>query len=569
MNCIDESTSLELLDGELDPHRAGLAWQHAEHCASCGQMLAELEDETAAIRFALRLPELDLSPVVERSAELGARTWVWGGLVAAASCAWVSWEWTRVFTDLHLHPLDGWLIQLSRRGLWSFTRAVTESGIVMPMLQMMLSFLALVGLAFALRFASGRWLAPPASAARTLVVTLALGLGIMPQTAQAADVRHGERVQVAADEVVRDNLFAAGDQVTISGVVEGDCFIAAESLLIDGTVRGNLFAGTASIDLRGTVEGSLHWIGDENSIEGRIGGQSYVLGDTIRVSPEGAIVGELSSLADTLLMQGSVGRSLLMLGDSLELSGSVGRDVELTVESALLQQSARVGGNLQYRAPAPEALVVREGAQIAGETRFIERKSKADEDTGSPFFDISFYIWRLMWAASGVVIAWALFLRVPRVFDDPSQSGQSLGRVLGSGFLMLVAPPFLGGLLCATGIGLPIGMLVLLMYPVLLGVAILATGYQVGRLALRRPIVTHADFVLAVLIGVVVVSLVIPVPFIGSWVVVGSLVFGLGSIFPALERAWKSRGETGAGAGSTPQSEQPGSADEPGPTAEL
>ena len=86
-----------------------------------------------------------------------------------------------------------------------------------------------------------------------LVLCLVVGgIALAPQ-ASAADFRSGDRVVVAAGEVVDDDMYVTANELVIDGTVTGDVYAFATSITINGTVDHDLNAGAQTIEINGTV----------------------------------------------------------------------------------------------------------------------------------------------------------------------------------------------------------------------------------------------------------------------------------------------------------------------------
>jgi hypothetical protein len=72
----------------------------------------------------------------------------------------------------------------------------------------------------------------------TLVV-----LGLFARPAHAADIRTGERVVIAADEVIDDDLIVSAQFVEVNGTVTGDVVATGTVVVINGAVEGSVPGG--------------------------------------------------------------------------------------------------------------------------------------------------------------------------------------------------------------------------------------------------------------------------------------------------------------------------------------
>ena len=81
-----------------------------------------------------------------------------------------------------------------------------------------------------------------------LLFMAVVALGI---SASAAEYRTGKHVKVAAEETIKDDLYAFGETITIDGIVEGDLIAFAKDIIINGEVRGDLIGAGQTIEATG------------------------------------------------------------------------------------------------------------------------------------------------------------------------------------------------------------------------------------------------------------------------------------------------------------------------------
>ena len=113
-----------------------------------------------------------------------------------------------------------------------------------------------------------------------LLVLLTLTL-VAP--ASAFDGREGDKVVIASDEVVNDDLYVGATEFVLDGTVNGDVIAFAQTVTINGTIKGDLMAAGQTVVVNGSVEDDL-----------RIAGSVLVLGDEAKIG--GDIVGAGASL---------------------------------------------------------------------------------------------------------------------------------------------------------------------------------------------------------------------------------------------------------------------------------
>jgi len=157
-----------------------------------------------------------------------------------------------------------------------------------------------------------------------------LGALTLVRPVHATDFRGGDTIVIDENQVIDDDLFIAGETVTIDGIVKGDLVATGETVTINGHVEGSLLISGRTLAINGTVNGSTY-----------AGGYSLTLG-------EGAAVGRNLYFGGYNLAATSgstVGRSLYGGGYQLLLNGDIAQDA--MVGSAALAVNGRVGGDLR------------------------------------------------------------------------------------------------------------------------------------------------------------------------------------------------------------------------------
>lgn len=159
----------------------------------------------------------------------------------------------------------------------------------------------------------------------TLVAFLALGLAL---PALAFEDRTGDTIIIAANEVIADDLYVAGDTIIVDGVIQGDLIAGAQTVIINGTVEGDLLVGARDITINGTVQddarifGAVFLIGENGVIgDDLIGG-----GGSFETRPGSKIGGDLLMGSAQNLLAGDVAGNVRIAAPAIELRGRIGGD---------------------------------------------------------------------------------------------------------------------------------------------------------------------------------------------------------------------------------------------------
>jgi cytoskeletal protein CcmA (bactofilin family) len=358
-----------------------------------------------------------------------------------------------------------------------------------------------------------------------LLAVLLLGAWL-PAGALAAEVRRGEAVTVGPDEVIDEDLYAFGGTVVIQGTVRGDVITTARNVDLSGTVEGDVLAMAGEIRVPGQVRGSIRAAAGTLSITGQVDEDTLLAGGQVRLEP-GARVGRDVLLAGgEASVQAQVGGELWAAAQTLTVGSSVGSDVRAEVETLRLTDAAQLGGKLSYRSQREAEIA--SGAKVAGP---VERLSPSEARRAGPVMYV------IGWVRSMVGL-FALGLLLVFLLPDfsrrlPATLRQSPWRSLGWGAAVFVGTPLLAALIFLVGAllgGWWIGFIALGFYVVALALCFPVVGMFIGRWLLDRFGKAGTPLVLALLLGLALLTLVGRVPVLGALIVLATMFFGLGAL---------------------------------------
>lgn len=289
----------------------------------------------------------------------------------------------------------------------------------------------------------------------------------------------------------------------------------------------------------------------------RGGSNELLVGASVR--PTVAVGGDLTALGGRVVVDQAVGSDALLLGGTVDvrspvggdlrtaggdvaLEGAVGGDVQSTVEEMQLGPLARVGGDLRYSA----ASVVQDPAAVV--SGVVERVdwppgTGPGREGGHPMRDgprTGMGSWWLLVPLSmgllGVLSVAGVVLFVFSHFAG--RAAQQIETrpwlALGLGAACLLAMPVLAMLLFFTLLGIPLGLVVMALYPPLL-----LLGWLIGALYAARWLSAHAStpvdlasrpvpygWMVAAVIGLLVVG---AVPVVGPLLAAACMAAGVGA----------------------------------------
>jgi cytoskeletal protein CcmA (bactofilin family) len=536
MSCPGEIVLSIYADGELPSEEAARVRTHVESCSDCGALLRALQRENAVLMDVLA------EEVLEQDAVPAASRWSWrsGALGAAVLSPLVYWAWQEL---LNLPPGLGWLVERDglggllgvSRGVLRFLAGGQDPGTqLFGSLATVLAVFAVLGI-LALRrhlqFRTGAAVALP------LLVGLAL-----TSPARAAEIRSAEggTVEIAAGELIEDNVFLSGESAIVAGVVEGDVFAAADRVEVTGEVRGNVYCAAEAVKITARVTGNVFALGGNLSVNSKVGGSLFLAGANVLLGKDGDLARDAYLVGESLRIEGRLRRGLYFAVEQAHIAGSVARSIRGYAGRFTLDSSGSVGGDLAVTVPTQDAFRVEPGAKVGGATQIEVDPGHAERD----FLHVGFYLAVLAKALALLLLGLCGVTLFPRLLPGPPQSSVEAFRNMGIGLGVLVLVPFATLVIALTVVGIPIAIVLATTYAVLFYASTLVVAYFAG---LRLPAAGHSRLVLRTGLSLVAILLLVELPLVGHGLNVMVHVFGMGYAAVHLKEQYAARrpGATG------------------------
>ncbi|MGH8924210.1 MAG: hypothetical protein ACRDWA_06190 [Acidimicrobiia bacterium] len=199
-------------------------------------------------------------------------------------------------------------------------------------------------------------------------LSLALGLALIPQPA-AAELTQSDLVLVREEEVVEEDLMAAGNRIQVDGRIEGDLVAAAfEEVVINGVVTGDVTAISTRVTIKGEIGGSVRAAASFLTITGSVADDVFAAAWTVLLEAPGSIGRDLITFARNGTLEGSVGRDIRGRYADLTLGAEVEGSVEITVGNLLIGPTTDVVGEIAYRSRREAAVEAADPGELIHRT---------------------------------------------------------------------------------------------------------------------------------------------------------------------------------------------------------
>jgi hypothetical protein len=369
------------------------------------------------------------------------------------------------------------------------------------------------------------------SIVKLLVPLVALTL-IFTTQVFARNITAEDTVLIAKSETIDDDLFIGADSVTIEGTINGDVYVGGGTITVRGTINGDLLAGGGTIDISGVISQSVRVAGGNIFIhQAKIGKSLNTFGGNVNVDQDTTVGGTAVFGAGMFSSEAKIERNLLGGGGSVNIGGSIGRSADIGGDVITLKPQAKINGSLTYF--SENAVEMQDGAMVVGESKQIHPDmDKNVSNKVAPFMDkidLGFSLWVYL----STLIVGLVFVRFfPLAADSMSQRILSNPwSCLGWGFIVLFLSPIAIGLLFLSIIGIPLGMIAIVLYMIEIYISPIFVAIIFGQILFDSIGKVRRNTYAKLIVGLLIYSLLVKLPLVGFFVMTGSIFLGLGAIF--------------------------------------
>lgn len=419
-----------------------------------------------------------------------------------------------------------------------------------------------------------------------LGILLAAPVGLIASTFKA----EGD-LEISNLHVIEDDLYVFGDDLTVDGTINGDLIAFGNKSRINGLIDGSISLFSQHVRYTGRTTGSIRIFAAEAEIEGPVERSAIIFAGKTKVSRRAVIERDLHIFSEDILVAGRIRGKTVIHGDKVEITGELDGDVEVDADSLTIGPATRISGSLTYESSDSTHLVVAPGAQIAGETKWVDsREDESEESAGHLAADAAK-------SAAALLAAFIFGLIVARLFRPYTEeslrqftrrtSMSIAAGVLGLFLFVIAAVGFLISLIVmgigyislssnAAAIGTVLLVLSTLFVPITSFAAVsggvifysgkILISFWLGRLVLNRlrpgtGLISGSSL----FVGLLILTILFMIPYVGLIAYLAAAIIGGGAIMLGIRFCRKeSRSEEPSAAEPPAQPDPP--APEPPPT---
>lgn len=366
---------------------------------------------------------------------------------------------------------------------------------------------------------------------------LALFFMVIPTQIEAKEVIFGVDVNFS-ETTVDTNYYFTGGNLKIDADFSRDLVIAAGKTYLEGKVAGDTTVAGGEVNLNNYVSGDLRVLGGTVNLSSTVLGDLIIIGGRVNLLTEANILGDTILIGGTLKQNTKLSKDTSIIAASVMLNDEISGDTDITTQNIIFGPNSKILSSLNYYAPVKA--LEKEGSIVTGIVKY--NQISTIRETGfvkSTIINILNF-WIILKFITTLILAFILVLLF-KVFSQGVSdiANQSFFKSVAIGFLSFILMPIFFVVLMVSLIGLPLGILMVLIYILLISLASAFAGIIIGTMVthmLDKNPEKKVTFPNAV-IGIVLLTTVQFVPTIGDFTI---LFFALAAIGAMIRFIYKS-----------------------------
>ena len=332
-------------------------------------------------------------------------------------------------------------------------------------------------------------------------------------------------VSSSPTKTINKTIYDRGQTVNITGNINGDVYCAGQSVTINANISGDVICVAQNLTINGKILGSVRAGAETFTMNAKVGHSLSVAAETFTLGSSADIGQDATILGSNIDLVGSIGRDAVVRSTNLVVNNSIGRNLQFTGTALSLKNAANINGQLNYT--SDQVASIASGATIKGETNYSNPPSPSHNLGTIISSEASSFIYTVVALLALGLVLISLFPQQIHKVNDEAVS--RLGRTMLTGLLTIVVIPLAIVLLTISFIGIPLALLIFLLWCILVIISFPMAAYYLGSMVHSR---SHNALAL-MSIGCIILSVLLSIPLVGALVVLVSYMIGTGSLIQA------------------------------------
>ncbi len=364
----------------------------------------------------------------------------------------------------------------------------------------------------------------------TLIFSATIAFSIFPQTIQAKEVIFGTDLNFR-DETLDTNYYISGGNIRINSNFNQDLIIAGTQINLEGVVEKDTTILGGEVFVNNYTKGDLRVIGGLINFNGTVEGDLIIIGGTVKLLKDANILGETLIIGGRIRQDATLLNKTGIIATSVTMNNEVKGNSEITTQNMIFDSGAKILGNLYYYAPIKAQ--EKPGAELSGNIYFNQISTLRETGVIKRLVINVISFWIILKFITTLILAFILVQMFKVFAQGVSNFGtRSFIKSFAVGLLSLIAVPMIFGILAISLIGLPIGLLMILIYIIIWSLSAAVSGILLGNIIShildKNPEmkVTFSNSVL----GIIMLTIVQFLPFIGDLTLITFTFISIGAM---------------------------------------
>ncbi len=325
---------------------------------------------------------------------------------------------------------------------------------------------------------------------------LLLSLFLAVPWAGATDFLSRGHYKLAPDQSLTNELWMKAQTISMAGTAQDDLFLLTEgstalttngipSLLLTGAMQADVWAAGESILISGTVARHARLIGFNSvSVNGAVNRNLIAIGSTVAVGEKAEISGNALLAGRDVLVNGRIHGKTRIYGTQVTVSGQFDGDLTITAADITVRPGTHISGNLNYL--MDKDLILDSKVVIDGK---LIKITPLPADHPAPLSWKSLLpgvLWQAGLFFGALLVGMTFVSFFPGVTAISTlKLSESFWRCTLLGFVAFCLIPMAAFFLVFTLVGLPLSIILILLYLVALYIGKIIAAIYLGQILLR------------------------------------------------------------------------------------
>lgn len=309
--------------------------------------------------------------------------------------------------------------------------------------------------------------------------------------------------------VSESSRFVLGNNVNSSEEVDGISLILGNDINVKGSASYGVYSGNI-IYINTTIENDL-----------------FIAGNTVNIGSDAQLGRDVYVIANDLKVNANIERNLRFAGGTLDISGvTINGNLYTAANEITMDEGTTITGKFMYD---------EEATLIGVDKASIGSKKEYKRQSTTTIWDKIYKVLEGILAA--LVVMLVLFHFIPSFkakLDKEKLETNELLKTMVKGAVALLIIPIIAFIALMTGTLTPLALIVFALYLIGLYLSGLITSYILCKKLLAKRLKKESEFVILI-IAIVTLKLLSLVPYVGSFINIVYLLYGMGILYKIIK----------------------------------